>query len=362
MSHDCHCQTGQRTLALIAPALTSDYGDLLDFARVMSWTRIDALDVVCIPFSGCGAFKSVSEVANMLAGVLGVTRLAAVRGTLLDPGLSVADQADRLATAGPVLELADRGQSPLLKMLLERRIDTWFQPIFTAGGFDLWGYECLMRGRDEAGNLVFPDTLLKWATDEQLVFMLDRVCRETHLLNAGKADLPAGANILINFMPTSIYKPEFCLQTTLAAAKKANIDPARIIFEVVESERITDRAHLSHILNYYRQNGYRVALDDLGSGYAGLSLLAELDPDLIKIDRELIARSTTSPMHRAICEALVRIGKATGKLVLAEGVERAEEVQLMRDAGVDLFQGYYFGRPNAVAATRPLVHECRIAA
>jgi EAL domain-containing protein (putative c-di-GMP-specific phosphodiesterase class I) len=249
----------------------------------------------------------------------------------------------------------DGDSSPLMSMLRERRIETWFQPIFTAQTLDLWGYECLMRGRDLEGKLVSPGAIIGWAKQEQLVFMLDRVCRETHLLTAGRMNLPTHAKLLINFMPTSIYQPEYCLQTTMAAAKKGNLDPSRIIFEVVESEEVADHSHLTKILDYYRANGYGVALDDLGSGYAGLSLLADLNPDLIKIDRELISKSTTSKIHRSICESLVRIGKETGKLVLAEGVEKVEEMELMRAAGVDLFQGFLFGKPNAVPATMPLV-------
>ncbi|MDB5324720.1 MAG: yjcC 1, partial [Phycisphaerales bacterium] len=167
--------------------------------------------------------------------------------------------------------------------------------------------------------------------------------------------------LLINFMPTAIYKPEFCLQTTMAAAKQADIDPSRIIFEVVEQYEVPDRDHLANILNYYRDHGYRVALDDLGSGYAGLSLLADLDPDLIKIDRELVSRSVKSPTHRAIVDALVRIGRDTDKTVLAEGVETADEMRLMTHLGVDLLQGFYLGKPAAVPATEPLCPALKLA-
>jgi EAL domain-containing protein (putative c-di-GMP-specific phosphodiesterase class I) len=208
-----------------------------------------------------------------------------------------------------------------------------------------------MRGRGEDGKMISPAQIIEWAHQEQLVFMLDRVCRETHLRNAGLANIAPHANLLINFMPTAIYKPAFCLQTTMAAAKEAGIDPSRIIFEVVEQYEVPDRDHLSNILSYYRQHGYRVALDDLGSGYAGLTLLADLDPDLVKIDRELVAKSVKSPTHRAVCDALVRIGRDTDKLVLAEGIETADELQLMRLMGVDLLQGFYLGKPAAIPAT-----------
>jgi EAL domain-containing protein (putative c-di-GMP-specific phosphodiesterase class I) len=84
----------------------------------------------------------------------------------------------------------------------------------------------------------------------------------------------------------------------------------------------------------------------MGSGYAGLTLLGDLKPDLIKIDREIVAKSVNSKSHFNICASLIRMGKDNGQLVLAEGVETAEEVALMESLSVDLFQGYYFGKPE----------------
>ncbi|NEL61316.1 EAL domain-containing protein, partial [Escherichia coli] len=139
---------------------------------------------------------------------------------------------------------------------------------------------------------------------------------------------------------------EYCLQTSLAAMKRSGLVPKQVIFEVVESEKVIDTEHLLRILDFYRRNGFGVALDDMGSGYAGLTLLGDLQPDLIKIDREIVSKSVTSKSHLNICASLIRMGKENGQLVLAEGVETAEEVALMESLGVDLFQGYYFGKPE----------------
>lgn len=183
--------------------------------------------------------------------------------------------------------------------------------------------------------------------------MLDRVCRKTHLRNAAIHLAGQDVHLLINFLPTAIYNPEFCLTTTVAAARAGGLAPERIIFEVVETEKVTDLDHLRSILDYYRKKGFRVALDDLGSGYSGLAMLGDLDPDLIKIDRHLISRAVGSPMHRSICASLTQLGKDHGKLVLAEGIETIEEKELMESMGVDLFQGYFFGRP----APLPIVNR-----
>ena len=184
--------------------------------------------------------------------------------------------------------------------------------------------------------------------------MLDRICRETHIANAAKA-LPDDVSVLINFLPTAIYDPGFCLRTTRAAAKRAGLDPARVIFEVVETENVSDLEHLRGILDHYRQGGFRTALDDVGAGYAGLTMLAELSPNLIKIDRELIRQAPGSKMHRIICYALSEIARQSGALCLAEGIETEQEYQTILGIGVDLVQGYYFAKPALEpAATTPV--------
>lgn len=355
MSHDCHCQTGKRTLALVVPNLASRYADLIEFGGRAKWAVDVARERVDVPISGCGQFTDAPEVLNFLRTILDAARLADVRAMWLAPFATPDEQARLAREAQPIETMASVPASPLLSMLREGRIDTHFQPIFRSNdALDLWGYECLMRGTDADGTRRSPAEIIGWARQEQLIFMLDRVCRETHLINAGTRGIPAHAKLLINFMPTSIYQPEFCLKTTMAAAQRGNIEPSRVIFEVVESENVADRAHLTRILDYYRAHGYGVALDDLGSGYAGLSLLGDLSPDLIKIDRELVVKAAASPMHRSICAGLVRIGQENGKLVLAEGVERVEEMHVMRAIGVDLFQGYLFGKPAAEPAVQAL--------
>jgi EAL domain-containing protein (putative c-di-GMP-specific phosphodiesterase class I) len=255
---------------------------------------------------------------------------------------------EEAATCQPVYlkldDFAPLDATPLVKIMQSGGIQTFFQPIFKRDCKTPWGYECLMRGVADDGSRLMPKQLLDWAAQERLIFMLDRICRETHIRNAA-ACLPDDVSILINFLPTAIYEPAFCLKTTIAAAKSAGIDPSRVIFEVVETEKVDDSNHLASILNEYRKSGFRVALDDVGSGFAGLTMLADLNPDLIKIDRELVEGAAKSEMHSIIIRALVQIAKESGCLVLAEGVETETELTLMKSFGVDLFQGFLLGRP-----------------
>ena len=363
MNHVCTCKNAKRSLALFMPGLTTTYAPVLAYcATDKAWQPEAAENRVTVTLGECMGFHSITEVLNFLRTILDESLVRVIGCTWVDPMLSSPLTSEQLLLkAQPLVAMVSQDSGPLLSLLKENRLTTHFQPIFRAGSLELFGYECLMRGQAADGELISPATLIQWARQEQLVFMLDRVCRETHLRNAGKLNLPKDATLLINFMPTAIYKPEFCLKTTIAASKEAGIEPSRIVFEVVEQYEVADREHLAHVLQYYRDNGYRVALDDLGSGYAGLSLLADLDPDLIKIDRELVSRSVKSPMHRSIVQALINIGHDNDKLVLAEGVETDEESRLMTLMGADLLQGFYLGKPAAVPATTPLGATFRLA-
>jgi EAL domain-containing protein (putative c-di-GMP-specific phosphodiesterase class I) len=116
---------------------------------------------------------------------------------------------------------------------------------------------------------------------------------------------------------------------------------------VVESEQIADRDHLLNILAYYRREGFRVALDDLGSGYSSLNLLVALRPDFVKLDMELAREVGNDPLRRALVQALVQTAHDYGIQVIAEGVETVESAQILSEMGIRLLQGYLFGKPAA---------------
>lgn len=119
----------------------------------------------------------------------------------------------------------------------------------------------------------------------------------------------------------------------------------RIIFEVTEGERVEDGPWLAQILREYKRCGFLTAIDDFGAGFAGLTLLADFKPDLIKIDMELVRKVDTSSSRQAIVRALVRLCEDMGIQVIAEGIETAGERDFLYDAGIRLMQGYLFGKP-----------------
>lgn len=357
----CECQSGERVLMVTVPEMGERYPELYDFSPGDSWEVLQDLDALQVKIGPNQPWKTAGDVVNFLRTILDEPRLNDLKGGWVPGCGSIKDRVAKMVSAKSLVEMAPLDASPLLDILTQRRIDTWFQPIFLRS-MELWGYECLMRSRTADGKMIFPNDLIAWSKQESLLFMLDRVCRERHLENAGAARLPEHANILINFMPTAIYEPAFCLRTTMNAAERCGIDPKRIIFEVVESEEMKDREHLASILGYYHNHGFRVALDDVGAGYSGLMMLADLNPDLVKIDRALINKAPKSAMHKGICRSLITLAHDAGKLALAEGVETAQERDLMLELGADLFQGYLFAKPSPNVVTTPVALQTAKAA
>ncbi|CAH2031556.1 EAL domain-containing protein [Trichlorobacter ammonificans] len=222
-------------------------------------------------------------------------------------------------------------------------LTTWFQPILSLPNHEIVAYECLSRGVKADGSLMPPHLLFKLAEENDLLFYLDRLCRENALKTAAVKKI--SADIFINFVPTSIYVPETCLQSTLHWAQQLEYDPTRVVFEVVETHQVSDLQHLRGILDYYRRQGFRTALDDIGSGHANLATLAALGADVIKVDMEIIRGIDADPVKQSIFGALVGIARENGIKVLAEGVETGDELAYVAQHGADLAQGYLFARP-----------------
>lgn len=224
-------------------------------------------------------------------------------------------------------------------------LTSYFQPIIKADDRSIYGYEALIRGVKENGELMFPDVLFAKSERNDLNFRLDRMCRESALKTAAVKKIKQ--KVFINFLPTAIYDPAFCLSSTVKWAKQLEFDLSNIVFEVVETESVKDKSHLLNILEYYKKEGFAIALDDVGEGYSSLNMLVNIHPDIIKVDRNIIQDIDTKPIKQSTYRALYNLAKENGISVLAEGVETAGELAMIESIGVDYIQGYYFGKPTA---------------
>ncbi len=222
--------------------------------------------------------------------------------------------------------------------------DMAFQPIVDAARQRVWGYESLIRGLN--GESAY--SVLSRVTEANR-YRFDQLCRVKAIERAAERFDRADLMLSINFMPNAVYEPSACIQATLAAADRTGFDHSRLMFEFTENEPIRDTGHIGKIIAAYREFGFLTALDDFGAGYAGLGLLARFQPDLIKIDMELLRGVDENVARQAIVRGLTNIAADLGVQVLAEGVETEGEFKTLAGMGVRLFQGYYFGRPHVGA-------------
>lgn len=235
--------------------------------------------------------------------------------------------------------------SDITDIIKNKAFTSYFQPIVELSSMQIYGYEALLRGVKEDGEIVLPEDILKTAKKADLLFYLDRAARETALKTAAVKRIDK--KVFINFLPTAIYNPANCLLDTVRWAMQLEFDPQNIVFEVVETEKTMDIDHLKKILDFYKSHGFSVALDDVGSGYSSLSMLSKIRPDIIKIDREIIKDIDKDRLKQSIFNAFLKVANDNDIVVLAEGVETFSEAEWIIDSGVKLAQGYFWGKPMA---------------
>ncbi|PJI41293.1 MAG: diguanylate phosphodiesterase [Rhizobium sp.] len=216
-----------------------------------------------------------------------------------------------------------------------------FQPIVDVERRQVFAHEALVRGPagEGAGSVLS-------AVDEGNRYAFDQQCRVKAIELASRLDLTASdARLSINFMPNAVYEPRACIRATLAACKTFDLPAERIIFEFTEGEAL-DVAHLENILKTYREIGFMTAIDDFGAGHSGLNLLAKMQPDIVKIDMDLIRGIDTDRAKQVILKHLVAMLGELTVTVVCEGIETEEELKAVRDTGVTLIQGYRLAKPS----------------
>ena len=217
-----------------------------------------------------------------------------------------------------------------------------FQPIVDVTEGRILAYEALARGmKDEAASTILDHTL------HNNRYSIDQRCREKAIaMAAALGVLETTADLSVNFYPNAVYEPKQCLRRTFNAASSVGFPLTRIIFEVTEVEEVRDHAHLKNIMAEYRSHGLRVAIDDFGAGHSGLSLLSVFQPDIIKMDMKLVHLIDERPASRSIVKSIVAVARDLGIDVIAEGVEREKEMQVLCDLDVRWMQGYWFAAPG----------------
>jgi EAL domain-containing protein (putative c-di-GMP-specific phosphodiesterase class I) len=225
--------------------------------------------------------------------------------------------------------------------LTENRFETWFQPIIDTTNREALGHECLIRL--QTNRLYSGAEIVEAARVRNQIHAFDAHARRLAILSAARQN--PHARYFVNFMPSSIYNPEFCMRGTMEALAETGMGRENVVFEVVESDLVRDSAHLRRICDYYRSHGFAFALDDVGTGSNSLQMVCELRPEYVKLDKSLV-QNVEKPMYGATIRKLVELADRFSVRVIAEGVETIHTMENLWLLGVQYMQGYLFGRPE----------------
>src|SRR5215216_1612506 len=253
---------------------------------------------------------------------------------------------DEQALPLPAETLLDRARTDWFPEFLSHGLmQPHFQPIVELSTGRSIGREALMRGKLGAVEVRGAE-LIAAAEAHDALFSFDARARAA-ALEVGLPLMPEGEVLFVNIDPRAVLDVESSMRTTWPIVIRLGGDPGRICLELIRPERSPDRDMLKALVDAHRERGALVALDDLSGGSESLACLEELRPDIGKIDRAMTAGIQHSPARRRLVAALVEVAHEQDCRVVAEGIERVDEFEAMRELGVDLGQGFYFGQPTA---------------
>ena len=220
-----------------------------------------------------------------------------------------------------------------------------FQPIVDAGTRKVISFEALVRGPcGEPASEVFA------RIPPRAMHSFDQACRIKAIRLAARLNLDACLNL--NFIPNSVRRSSEYLYATLKASEEVGIPPQRLVFEVTESKYLEHAGNVERVFDTFAEYGFGTAMDDFQLGFTALRRLAEHQPNYIKLDRNLIADIHQNRMRQVIVRGISGLCRRLSVTLVAEGVERSEEYRWLREAGIHIFQGFYFARPAFEALTR----------
>ncbi|GIQ69831.1 bifunctional diguanylate cyclase/phosphodiesterase [Xylanibacillus composti] len=218
-----------------------------------------------------------------------------------------------------------------------------YQPIVSLKDGTVFGYEALTRGPEQSG-FRSPLKLFRMAEQEGKLYELDKLAREKAI--RGCRNLSADQKIFINIPASVILEPDFTPGQTMRLLRECGLNPTNVVLEITERTSVENFEMAKRVLEHYRKQGYQIAIDDAGAGYSSLEAIAELQPDYIKIDRSLTEQIHTSRVKEYIVETFVTFATKMNISLIAEGIERLEDLDKLMRMGVHYVQGYLLGRPD----------------
>jgi EAL domain-containing protein (putative c-di-GMP-specific phosphodiesterase class I) len=203
------------------------------------------------------------------------------------------------------------------------------------------GYEALTRG-PEGTEFESPYMLFDIATESDLLFELDRLCRRRALQAA--TELRPEHKLFVNTLPMTIRDPEFHGRAMIEFLEGMKLNPSRIVLEVTERLAIENYSLFLEAMNYFTDMGFAVAVDDMGAGYSGLEKIVHLKPAYLKFDLLMVRDIDTSFVKREMLKAILSLANNVGAEVVAEGIETVEELETLLELGILYGQGFLFAK------------------
>lgn len=230
------------------------------------------------------------------------------------------------------------------RIVLERLLTPVFQPIVDIRMRALLGYEALIRGPQDS-ELHFPDALFSAAKAAGIERELEHACREISLREFARLRL--SGRLFLNVTPGCLLDPVMLNGQTQSLLQTLGLPANRIVLELTENQQITHIPGIQEALQHYRGRGFQIAIDDLGEGFANLRMWSDLRPEFVKIDKHFIAGIADDRIKYHFVRAMQDLAEICNASLVAEGIERAEDFDCLRDMGIACGQGYLIARPAA---------------
>ena len=237
------------------------------------------------------------------------------------------------------------------ELMLRENFKTAFQPILTLAEGDTIGFEVLNRPKSTA---IFPTTeeFYNYVGKSNNVFRIEAFLRNISLQRYSeqlkKTTTCKNGLIFLNIQPQVLTDSAYRSGTTLDLLEKYELSPDQVVLELTEKEAVTDYAQFEKIIDNYRQQGFRIAVDDAGTGYNSLKTIISLKPEFIKLDKSLIRDIHIQPAQQQLVKLLLEFADQSKTHIIAEGIENCLELGFLKKLGVHYGQGYALGRPDAV--------------
>ena len=231
----------------------------------------------------------------------------------------------------------------LREAMLKDEFSLFYQPLYDLHLDRICGFEALLRWHHPKRGLVPPDQFIPIAEEIGLIgplgeWVLGRACEQA-------VTWPSEMKLAVNVSAVQFRDPDFTdvVVNALAASK---LSPRRLELEITESVFLVNSSETLATLHKLKAQGVRIALDDFGTGYSSLSYLRSFPFDKLKIDKSFVRDATATHGSKSIVRAVISLGRSLGMTTIAEGIETAEQTAYLREAGCNLGQGYWFGRPQ----------------